>query len=183
MVMEWNPIKSNSNWSDLVGSYAHFRYFSCELSKWQNEILNYTYENKTPPFFSVPILIYTEAYGQKIKSNRYYYCVTFFFYESIPLLSIVTFVYTMIHTKYIDKHMKSLQNAPPYGKDFFLSLSTLLQWIMFGIVYFSLSIRNSFLHVSLCRCKLFAVSKKKFCVKFWAIKKINWFELANVGCK
>ena len=167
---KWNEIPSNLIPIELIWS-AVMPISGIFHANYPNDKFKYSIilMKTKPPFFPVFILIFTEAYDQKIKSNRYYYCATFFIYESIAILSILTFIYTMMHRVFIEKYTKDLQNAPPFGTVFLKALFSLLFWIMFGLFYFTLSIRNSFVHISLCRCKLFAVSKKFR----WQMNRIN----------
>lgn len=78
-------------------------------------------------------------------------------------LSISTFVYTMINTSYIEMCLTLI--VPAHGTAFYTYLFTLLHLTISGCMICSHWIKNTFVHYSLCRCKISAVSKgcdKKF---------------------
>lgn len=105
------------------------------------------------------MLIFTEAYGEKIKMFKYYYCTTLFVYESIWLLSIMNLVRTLMNTWPVDEYIKEFQDMPLFESDFFVSIAKLLYLTTCGIAYFSHWVKNTYVHILLCRCKISGVSK------------------------
>lgn len=107
--------------------------------------------------FPVFILIFTEAYGKQIKMSKYYYCVTFFVYEWICFTSIFVCVYALANTPYIGKCIENLRNAPLFGVVFFWYIFAISSFIMVGFICLSHWAKNTIVHISLCRHKLFEV--------------------------
>lgn len=93
----------------------------------------------------------TEAFAEDLWTSQYYYCATLFVYESIFVLSILTYVQTVdIHTWPITSN-----NSSP-------SISTEFIFFMITKVYFcSRWIANTIVHISLCRWEISGVRKHK----------------------
>lgn len=103
--------------------------------------------------FVVSILIFMEAYGGKLKNSKYYYCITLFIFESIGALSILTCICLMMNTWSIETCSEAVQSAP------FKSIVLSLYNITSASICCPHWIRNTIVHIWLCRCKILAVSK------------------------
>lgn len=106
------------------------------------------------------MLVFTEAYGEKIKICKYYYCATLLAYESIWFLSIVNFIYTLMNTWSIEEYIKELQDMPHFESAFFVSLAKLFYVLTSGFAGFLHWIKNTYVHVSLCQSKISGVSRR-----------------------
>lgn len=111
--------------------------------------------------FSVFILIFTEAYGMEIKMNKYFHCITFVLYESIIVASICIFTYTIMHSPYIKTYLTRMQMMTPFEIRFYASFTVILSVVMSGIIVLSNLIKNTIVHISVCRSKMFQVSKRR----------------------
>lgn len=87
-------------------------------------------------------------YGKKIKKHKYYFCATWFIYESFMLLSIVA---------YIDV----IRQIWPFDlwRTTFLNVGRLSCFIIFWMFYFAFWIWHSLNHIRLIQQKCFGVSK------------------------
>lgn len=103
------------------------------------------------------MFMFMQAYGEKFKSGKYYCCATLLIYESIWVLSIFTYFSVIMNTWSIEKCLEAIKNTPV--KSILLALVELLYFTMSKLVCFPQWIRNTFVHIWLCRCKILAVSK------------------------
>lgn len=113
--------------------------------------------------FTVLILILVEAYGDIVKACKYYYCATFFVYESIWILSNFTMFYVMINL-WNTENGRAFPILPFEIKNF----APFLYYLSIGYLYYSHWIKNTLVHISICRYKIFSVSifkeKLKHCL-------------------
>lgn len=129
---------------------------------------NWSFYWNTTPFefcgFAVFLLIFTEAYGATIKSCRHYHGVTLLLYESIWLLSMLVYVHSLMHLTPSEKWT--------FGK------YPLVEWSYFlpiGFILCSHWMKNTFVHISLWRCKISTVSRV---VNGWDSTN-SWWKIAN----
>lgn len=95
-----------------------------------------------------------EAYGETIKTYKYYYCVTFFVYESMWLFSNFTIFYVLINLWFTE-------NWSALPSSLFVSIERYVEFLCYvsaGYMYFSHWIKNTLVHISLCRYETFSVS-------------------------
>lgn len=109
--------------------------------------------------FPVFVLIITEAYGTKIKMYKYFHCITFVIYESICIVSIFICAYTVLTSSYIELRLKRWQEMTPSEIRFYASIFIILNVIASGTIIFSHWIKNTIVHISVIRSKLFQVSR------------------------
>lgn len=123
-----------------------------------------------------------EAFGKDLKLSKYYYCVTFFIYEFIWILSILLYIYTLdMNSWSIEGRLRALKKIP-----FKTALVFLAEFILLITNKPSICshwIRNSIVHISLCRYKILAVSwlenytHKMFYFIVYAIHKMRFYHL------
>lgn len=89
---------------------------------------------------------------------KYYYCVTLAIYESIWVLSILTYLYSLMNlwsTKLSKKTIRTMKLEPIV----ILYFLEPLYFILSGYAFCSYWIKNTSVHISLCQWKMFAVSE------------------------
>lgn len=99
----------------------------------------------------------SEAF-EDVRTSHYYYCATLLVYESIFVLSILTYLQTLdINNWSIEERLNAFRNTP-----YSTSLSFLAQLVYFTAtkLYFcSHWITNTIAHISLCRWEISGVRK------------------------
>lgn len=122
------------------------------------------------------MLTTTEAYGEKIKMNKYYFCVTLCVYETLWLLSTINLINILTKTASMEEYIEELTDMKPFESYFFVSYSKLFYVVTCGIALFLHWIKNTYVHVSLCHSKIFEVRrncKTIFC------HCIEWFSFLH----
>lgn len=104
-------------------------------------------------------MVYTEAQGKEIKMYKSYHCATFVTYEFIAIRMIVSYVYPLMHLFSVEYSKISMQDI--FSQETFIFLVEVLHFITIFIIVFSHWIKNTLVHMSLCRYKILAVCKPK----------------------
>lgn len=104
--------------------------------------------------FSAFVLMSVEVFEHKIKTYKYYHCVTLLIYELIWILSIFTYLYTLLNVWPIEWFVLKLLQEKSIEMILYL-----LFVIAYGIGLCIFWTQNTFTHMSLCRNKMFEVSK------------------------
>lgn len=160
--MDWYLHKSNFHSTNLVFNCTHRRYFKKQITRNNFNLPQPRINEPSIWIFFIPpvsMLVFTEAYGEKLKTYKYYYCATLFAYESIWFLSIVNLVCTLMNTWSIEEYIKELQNMPQFKSEFFVSIAKLFYVFTSGFACFLHWMKNMFVHLSLCQSKIFEVSR------------------------
>lgn len=110
-------------------------------------------------FIAVFILMITEAFGEDVKKSKYYYCATLIIYEFIWFFSIITYACLVMSKWPIEKCLEAFQNTP--FKTIFVAVVGLLYFVWNKLICCPHWIRNSIVHMWLCRCKILDVNKLK----------------------
>lgn len=100
--------------------------------------------------FAVLFLMLTESFCEDLRTAKYYYCTTLFVYESMFIMSVLLMTLhqkTLYHTKF----------------SIFTEISFFLTTKLF---FFSHWIKNTIVHISLCRWEISGVRKHEKWIQY-----------------
>lgn len=100
-------------------------------------------------------MIFVEAFGEKIKKYKYYFCATLFIYEFIWYFSIFTYVYSLINICEMEKCLETLKNMSART----CGVLRIVHFIIIVFIYCSYWMKNTSAHISICADRIFRVSK------------------------
>lgn len=164
--MGGNRHKTSSYQPDLVFNLTNCRCFEFYYEQFYKSI------NNPLLYFAAFVLVFTEVWGRN-ETHKSYHLVAFVMYETIGLIAIATCAYPMKHLFSIENAINAFRNT--------LSDKTLLHFagIMHSIIICFLLIshwmKNTIVHMSLCRTRILSVSARRNSTKIilFLLDKLN----------